>query len=80
MSTLFDLPESTWEKEWKDMPEFVQIKKEPYAMINIRFESKEDLDEFSKLIGQKFTKKSKSAWYPFRSHWGNNNEIYTNEK
>jgi len=76
MKTLFDLPESTWEKEWKNMPEFIQNKQEPYAAIIIRFNDKESLDEFSKLIGQKFTKKSKSAWFPFKSHWGNNKNIY----
>ena len=26
-----------WEKEWKDMPEFVQEKQEPFATIKIRY-------------------------------------------
>jgi len=50
--------------EWKDMPEFVQEKQEPYAKIIVRFDSKEDLEEFSKLIGQKLTQKTKSIWHP----------------
>ena len=56
--------------EWKDMPEFVQEKQEPFAKIIIRFETKENLEEFAKLINQKLTKKTKSIWFPFKSHWG----------
>ena len=50
--------------EWVDMPEFVQENKPPFAKIIFRFDSQEDLDAFSKLIGQKLTPKTKSAWYP----------------
>ena len=50
--------------EWKDMPEFVQDKQEPFAKIIVRFNSQEDLDEFSNLIGQKLTPKTKSIWHP----------------
>ena len=56
--------------EWKDMPEFIQEKQEPFAKIIIRFETKENLEEFAKLINQKLTKKTKSIWFPFKSHWG----------
>jgi len=56
--------------EWKDMPEFIQEKQEPFAKIIIRFETKENLQEFSKLINQKLTEKTKSIWFPFKSHWG----------
>lgn len=52
METLFD-EENLWQKEWKDMPEFVQNKKEPYAQIIVRFENEKDLQEFAKIIGQK---------------------------
>jgi hypothetical protein len=69
-----------WENEWKDMPEFVQNKKEPYSKIIIRFETEKDLEDFSKLIGQKLTKKTKSIWFPFRSHWGNIKKFWTHEK
>ncbi len=72
--------EDNWKSEWKDMPEFVQEKQEPYAKIIFRFENQEDLDEFSKLINQKLTKKTKSAWYPFKSHWtGANNKCWGDE-
>lgn len=64
---LFDEDEKEthdWRKEWKGMPEFVQEKQAPYAMIKVRFASQEALEEFSKLIGQKLTPKTKSIWHP----------------
>lgn len=53
-----------WKEEWKGMPEFKQEKKEPYSKIIVRFKTKEDLDEFAKLISQKLTDKTKSIWHP----------------
>ena len=81
MSNLFDFEEKEpdWKREWKDMPEFVQDKKEPYAKIIIRFDSEEDLQDFSKLIGQKLTNKTKSLWHPFKSHWGGIKKVWTDE-
>ena len=52
------------ETEWVDMPEFIQKKQVPYAKIIFRFRNEEDLQEFGKLIGQNFNKKTKSAWHP----------------
>jgi hypothetical protein len=77
---LFDTKEPDWKKEWKDMPEFIQDKQTPYSQIIFRFENEEDLQEFSKLIGQKLTNKTKSAWFPFKSHFKTIKKIYTNEK
>lgn len=51
-------------KEWVGMPEFVQEKQKPFAQIIFRFDNENDLNEFSKLIGQKLTQKTKSAWHP----------------
>jgi hypothetical protein len=53
-----------WESEWQGMPEFVQEKQKPFSQIIVRFETQEDLDEFSRLIGQKLTPKTKSIWHP----------------
>jgi len=50
--------------EWKDMPEFVQEKQEPYAQMIIRFRNQQDLNEFSEMIGQKLTVRTKSLWHP----------------
>lgn len=55
--------------EWEGMPEFVQKKQQPYACINIRFETKEDLMKFSETINQKLTQKTKSIWFPEKSHF-----------
>jgi hypothetical protein len=52
------------EKEWAGMPEFSQGKVRPYAAIVVRFATHEDLLEFSKLIGQKVTDKTRSIWHP----------------
>ncbi len=57
------------ELEWKDMPEFIQKKKEPFSKIIVRFETEEDLKSFAALINQKLTPKTKSIWHPFKSHW-----------
>jgi len=51
--------------EWKNMPEFVQEKQEPYQTIIVRFRCKEDVDDFAARIGQNLTPKSKSIWHPF---------------
>lgn len=52
------------EKEWQDMPEFVQPEQKPFSKIIVRFETEEELNEFSELIGQKLTPKTKSIWHP----------------
>lgn len=53
---------------WKEMPEFVQNKKEPYSKIVVRFDTEEDLMEFAQLINQKLTPKTKSIWHPYKPH------------
>ena len=63
MPFLFEIDHPIFD-EWKDMPEFVQEKQEPYAKIIVRFANKEDLEEFSQLIKQKLTQKTKSIWHP----------------
>lgn len=63
--TLFDKDEyNKWEEEWKNMPEFIQVKQKPYTEIIIRFACEEDLRQFSILIGQNLNKTSNSTWYP----------------
>ena len=72
--------EAEWQKEWQDMPEFVQGETEkPYAQIIFRFANENDLKEFSKIIGQKLTNKTKSAWHPKIERGLNSNKIYIHE-
>jgi len=75
---LFEMKEG-WEEQWQDMPEFIQLKQEPFACINIRFENEEDLKDFAEIIGQKLTPKTKSIWHPFKSHWGASKKVYKSE-
>jgi len=64
---------------WDGMPEFIQEKKEPFSKIIIRFENENDLLEFSELIGQKLTKKTKSIWHPKLIRGINSKKRYVNE-
>jgi len=68
-SFLDDAP-AWWEEYWQDMPAFNQKKQVPHACINVRFDTQEDLERFAELIGQSLTSKTKSIWFPFKSHWG----------
>jgi hypothetical protein len=72
--------EEDWKQEWQNMPEFVQSKTDkPFAQIIFRFANEQDLKDFSKLIGQKLTNKTKSAWYPQIERGVNANKIYVYE-
>jgi len=53
-----------WEKEWKDMPEFVQENLAPWLSLKVHFKDFKGLAAFSKLVKQKITKKTKFIWYP----------------
>lgn len=50
--------------EWLEMPEFVQEPDPPFAKIIFRFADAEALQAFAKLIGQRLTPRTKSAWFP----------------
>jgi negative regulator of genetic competence, sporulation and motility len=61
---LFEDFENEWEKEWKDMPEFVAENKKPYQQIIVSFKSFEDVKEFGRLLGITITPKTNSTYYP----------------
>ena len=46
------------------MPEYKQENNPPYKRIIVSFRNKEDYDEFSQLISQNLTDKTKSIWHP----------------
>jgi hypothetical protein len=54
----------TWKDHWQDMPEFEQENNAPYKSINVHFRTKEDYENFSKIIDQHLTTKTKSIWHP----------------
>lgn len=79
MMELFENTED-WKNEWIGMPEFIQTKSEkPFTQITIRFKNQDDLNEFSKLINQKLTKKTKSIWFPQIERGLNADKLYINE-
>jgi len=53
-----------WKNEWQDMPEFEIEDMSAYKQIIVNFEKLEDLEAFSKAIGQKLTVDTRSIWYP----------------
>lgn len=72
--------EADWKKEWQGMPEFVQGKTDkPYAQIIFRFANEKDIKAFAKLIGQKLTNRTKSAWYPQIERGLDSHKIYVDE-
>lgn len=64
--SLFDYDDDDTENEWKGMPEFNQPDNGAFRQLLISFDTQEDIDEFSKLINQNITSKTKSLWYPPR--------------
>ena len=53
-----------WREHWQGMPDFVQEEKKPYKKMNICFQTKEDFEQFRKLLDQPMTDKTKAIWYP----------------
>jgi len=63
-NNLFDDLEDIYQSEWKDMPEFKMKPEIPILTIKISFKTKEDIDNFSKLINQKITFNKENYWFP----------------
>lgn len=61
---LFDVDTESIEKEWFDMPEFIQEEQAPYAYIIVKIDSQKNLEKFAKLMEQDISQKTKSIWYP----------------
>lgn len=53
-----------YDEEWEGMPEFIMTPEIPILTIKISFKSKEDVEEFSKLINQKVQFNKENYWYP----------------
>lgn len=71
--------DDSWKLEWVGMPEFVQEESKPFALINVRFDNEEDLNEFAKMIGQKLTPKTKSIWHPALVRGKDSSKRYVDE-
>lgn len=54
---------SSLQGEWDGMPEF-ESQDPCYAKVVVSFDTEEDRADFFKKIGQSFTEKTKSVWFP----------------
>ena len=63
-NSLFDDLETEWEKEWKDMPEFISENKKPSQQITVSFRCYDDVKEFAEKLGIKVTPRTDGLWYP----------------
>lgn len=53
-----------WEQYWQGMPEFIQEDQSPAQTVYVHFERWEDVEEFSRLVGQRITPLTRAIWYP----------------
>lgn len=77
-TTLFGENEP-WRDEWQNMPEYVQDNLLPEYSVKINFLSAKDLQDFSELIGQPITTKTKSVWFPAQQKANLNRFVYVDE-
>lgn len=65
LSMIDDLKiDDKWREEWKNMPEYRMTQEVPLRTIKISFKTKEDIQKFSELIGQKIYENRENYWYP----------------
>lgn len=69
-----------WREHWKGMPAFVQENLEPWKSIYVHFESRKDMDAFSRLIDQKITLDTRAVWYPESEVLRNTNKRYVEKE
>jgi len=61
---MFPTFENEWEKEWHDMPEFLQQNTEPVQQIIVSFQTYHHVKMFAQMIDQNLTPNTKSVWFP----------------
>mgnify|MGYP000026268054 CR=1 FL=1 len=64
--SLFEDFENEWQKEWKDMPEFVQENQKPVQQSMLCIASYDDVKKFAELLGMRVSPKTVSTWCPHR--------------
>ena len=79
LTPFLDVPE-WWEKDWQDMPEFVQEDQSSYKSIIVHFENKQDMKTFAKLVNQKINFRTKFIWYPKIEQEKLINKLYVDKK
>lgn len=68
-----------FDEAWEGMPEFEQEHQLGIKDIIIHFNTQEDIDEFSRLVNQKITAKTKYIWFPKQEKMKSVNVEYINE-
>jgi len=68
-----------WKKEWKGMPEFIQEDLTSLYSILVCFENEDDMLQFSKVIKQPITERTRSIWYPLAEIGRTANKRYVDE-
>jgi hypothetical protein len=53
-----------WEEMWQGMPEFICEDLDAFKQVLVNFESRDAMDAFAALVGQRVTLDTKSIWYP----------------
>lgn len=76
---LFD-QDLQWKEHWKQMPEYIHENQESFKDLIVHFESWEDVQSFSKLVGQKLTIDTKSIWHPQVTISSYTNKRWVDEK
>jgi hypothetical protein len=68
MKDLFGEEKFDWEKEWGGMPEFIQDDLKLIHHIMVGFESVEDMNKFSELVGRNIKFTTKSMVFPVKTN------------
>jgi hypothetical protein len=63
-------------EEWTGMPEFDQKDKTSHRSVIVHFECDDDVAEFFSIIGQGFTNKTRSIWYPEQQNMDTESKRY----
>lgn len=50
---------------WKGMPEFEQEDQTAYQSIHVHFKTKQDVEDFARLVNQTITDKTRFLWFPY---------------
>jgi hypothetical protein len=71
-------PAVDYNEAWKGMPEFENTEK-AIKTLYIHFETQDAVDEFTKIIGQNITEKTKYIWYPAKERQDLKLQAFQNE-
>ena len=72
--------DEAWQDEWIGMPHFENNENEAFKKLVVKFKTKEDVNEFTKMIDQSnITDNTRSIWYPQLVRDICVNTVYTDE-